>query len=61
MNAAYYPANKRYNQKNLFNITVSLNRSTEPDLVEWVSSQENKSGYIKRLIREDMERRKAEK
>lgn len=54
--AAYYPANKRYNAKNVVNVTVSLNRSTEPDLVEWMARQENRSGYIKRLIREDMER-----
>ena len=59
--AAYYPANERYNRKNKVNVTVSLNRSTEPDLVDWVMTKENRGGYIKRLIREDMERRKAEK
>lgn len=29
---------------------------SEEDLHEWVRSQGNASGYIKRLIREDMER-----
>ena len=26
------------------------------DILEWLDSQPNKAGYIKRLIREDMER-----
>lgn len=54
--AAYYPANERYNRKNKVNITVSLNRATEPELVAWMEGQPNRGGYIKRLIREDMER-----
>ena len=30
---------------------------TDADLLAWLESQPNKQGYIKRLIREDMERR----
>lgn len=52
----YYPANKRYAQKALRQFKIDINRNTEPDLLEWIESQENKAGYIKRLIREDMER-----
>lgn len=29
----------------------------EADLWEWLDAQPNKAGYVKRLIREDMERR----
>ena len=29
---------------------------SEADILEWLESQENQAGYIKRLIREDMER-----
>lgn len=52
----YYPANKRYEAKALRKMMIAFNRNTEPDLLEWIESQENKAGYIKRLIREDMER-----
>lgn len=52
----YYPANKRYAKKALRQLKIDINRNTEPDLLEWIESQENKAGYIKRLIREDMER-----
>lgn len=39
--------------------TVSLKfYPTEADLVEWMAAKGNVSGYIKRLIREDMERGK---
>ena len=30
----------------------------EHDLFEWLDAQPNKQGYVKRLIREDMERRR---
>lgn len=53
---AYYPANKRYAEKNLLKVTVSFNRKTEPDLVERVEGQESKAGYLKRLVKEDVER-----
>ncbi|WP_251178088.1 hypothetical protein [Adlercreutzia agrestimuris] len=52
----YYPANKRYEAKALRKMTIAFNRNTESDLLEWIESQENKAGYIKQLIREDMER-----
>ncbi|MEY8561629.1 hypothetical protein AALA21_01020 [Eggerthellaceae bacterium 3-80] len=52
----YYHANKRYEAKALRKMMIAFNRNTEPDLLEWIESQENKAGYIKRLIREDMER-----
>ena len=32
---------------------------SEVDILEWLESQENQAGYIKRLIREDMERHAA--
>ena len=55
---SYYPANKRYEKSTIRKVLVAFNRNTEPDLLEWIESIENKSGYIKRLIREDMERNK---
>jgi hypothetical protein len=56
--AAYYPANKRYNEKNLVKITVAFNRKTEPELAAWVETKENRAGYLKQLVQEDIERTK---
>lgn len=53
---AYYPANKRYAEKNLLKVTVSFNRKTEPQLVERVEQEEKRAAYLKRLVKEDVER-----
>lgn len=37
-------------------ITLRLNNKTDADVIEWLEKQDNKAGYIKRLIREDMAR-----
>ena len=55
---AMYPTQNRYIKKVMRPVMVSFNRNTEPELVEWIEQQENKQGYIKRLVREDMERQK---
>ena len=54
----FYPANARYQREKLLRVTVNLNRKTEPELVDRIEQQENKAGYIKRLILEDIERDK---
>ena len=48
-----YMAN--YEKENLRQIRLKINRKTEPDLLAWVEKQENVQGYIKELIRKDME------
>ena len=52
----YYPANKRYEQNTLLKVTVAFNRNTEPELVERMEQQESKAGYLKRLVKEDIDR-----
>ena len=47
-----------YEKENLRQIRLRINRKTEPDLLEWIEKQDNIQGYIKHLIREDMEREK---
>lgn len=49
---------KKYNKENKQQIKFSINRKTEPELLAWIESQENKQGYIKDLIRKDMEKHK---
>ena len=45
----------QYEKENLRQIRLKINRKTEPELLEWVEKQGNIQGYIKQLIREDME------
>lgn len=58
---AYYPANLRYQTKNVMQVKVGFNRSTEPELVKRLEEEPNKARYIKNLVREDVERRGKEK
>ena len=48
----------QYEKENLRQIRLKINRKTEPELLEWIEKQENIQGYIKQLIREDMDREK---
>lgn len=52
----YYKSNAKYEKENLLRVLVKFNRKTEPDLVERMESQENKAGYLKRLVKDDIER-----
>lgn len=56
----YYPSNYKYSKENLLKVMVAFNRRTEPELVEWMEEKENKAGYIKGLVRDDIERSKEE-
>lgn len=50
-----------YVNANLIRKEAKFNRKTEPDLVEWVESLETPyQTYIKRLIRDDMNKKKQE-
>ena len=52
----YYPSNRRYEKENLLKVSVAFNRRTEPDLVERMEQQEQRASYLKRLVKEDIER-----
>lgn len=51
---------KRYDQdwkaKNTTRVTVRLNNNTDADIIEFLDTLDNKQGYIKELIREDMKK-----
>lgn len=51
---------KKYDQdwkaKNTTRVTVRLNNNTDEDIIEFLSTLDNKQGYIKELIREDMKK-----
>ena len=44
----------RYIRLHQHQVKLKINEITEPELLRWVTSQENIQGYIKKLIREDM-------
>ena len=45
-----------YNKVNTVQVPIRLNKNTDQDILKKLESVESKQGYIKRLIREDMER-----
>ena len=50
-----------YVKANLIRREVKFNKKTEPDLVEWIKSLETPfQTYTKRLIRDDMNKKKQE-
>ena len=47
-------ANSKYLKEKTKSLGVCFMHNTEMDLLEWLNQQPNKAGYIKNLIREDM-------
>lgn len=48
-----------YDKRATKQILLKLNRNTDADILEHLDAQENRQGYIKRLIREDIARQAA--
>ena len=49
-------ASTRATAKTAKYFSLKLNRNTDTDIIEYLNSQENIQGYLKRLIREDMKK-----
>ena len=49
-------ASMKYTKANTTRINLSLNNKNDMDIIEHLNKQPNKQGYIKQLIREDIER-----
>jgi hypothetical protein len=57
-------ANRKYDAEHTRQYHLKLNMHTDMDIIEWLnwkSGERSIQGYIKRLIREDMSKRKAAK
>lgn len=48
--------NDKYQKENIRNVRFKLNRQTDAALIEWIDQQENINGYLKELVKEDIER-----
>ena len=51
-------AKERYDKKTAVWISLKLNRKTDPDIIKKLENAENKQGYIKALIRQDLNNQK---
>ena len=49
-------AQAKYDKSNTIQITLKLNKKTDKDILDWLYDESNKQGYIKSLIRADIER-----
>lgn len=52
-----YGPQLKYMANNIRRFQLAINRNTEPDLLAHLESQPNLQGYLKTLIRADMEKR----
>ena len=48
----------KYNKENVKQLVLHLNTKTDKDIIDYISNKDNKTGYIKELIRADMENNK---
>ena len=51
----------RYDKANTQDVRLKLNKKTDADILDHLASLPNKQGYIKSLIRADLEKQKATK
>lgn len=49
-------AQEKYDKLNTVKVLLKLNKKTDADVLARLEEVENKQGYIKRLIREDIRR-----
>lgn len=55
-----YPSKRRYDQLNLIRVCVAFNRKTDKEMAEFMEGIEGKPAYLRKLVREDLDRRKRE-
>ena len=48
-------ASMKYNEKNVYQFKCAFNKKTDAGIIEHLQKQPNKQGYIKTLIKNDME------
>ena len=47
-------AQAKYDKDNTVQVKLKLNKKTDADIIDFLSRKDNKQGYIKDLIRDDM-------
>lgn len=51
-----YAPQERYQKENIQRVVIKLNKKTDADILEHLETKENRQGYLKELIRKDMEK-----
>lgn len=51
-----YAAKRKYEKENVRRYVISSSVNSEPELIAWLDSKENKAGYIKNLVYADMQK-----
>lgn len=51
-------ANMKSDKKNAKYVTLKLNKNTDKDILEYLDTLDNKNGYLKNLIRQDIRNKK---
>lgn len=51
---AHIRASAKYNKENTKNVVLHLNITTDKDIIDHLEHKDNKTGYIKDLIRDDI-------
>ncbi|WRK54631.1 hypothetical protein SD457_06805 [Coprobacillaceae bacterium CR2/5/TPMF4] len=51
-------ANMKSDKKNAKYVTLKLNKNTDKDILEYLDTLDNKNGYLKKLIRQDIKNKK---
>lgn len=54
----YSPADEAWKRANTTRMTFRFNNNTDAEVIERIKSQASMLGYIKRLVREDIDRNK---
>lgn len=54
--AAQNKATQKYIATHMRRWVLQINKFKEPEIVAWLESQENVTGYIKELVRADMQK-----
>ena len=49
-------ANLKYSKKNRINKSLTLNKKYDMDIIQWLDSMDNSTGYLKELIRKDIKK-----
>ena len=52
---AHIRASAKYNKENVKRVILHFNITTDKDILDFLSHKDNKTGYIKQLIRSDIE------
>jgi len=48
---AHTRASAKYDAENVIRITIKLNKKTDADIIQALEGQENKTGFLKTMIR----------